>query len=135
MGLTIFWLIQAMPYIPHQSMVKLKHIENSLALSPVAASDECEQTTFHVFKDHLEEVEMTTPKDRPLAFKCNAYLRFLDLKTTCREKRNDPEFRTTMSYLVIRSLKDRAFRSAFQSPDICDENVTYRTLVGGSDGI
>lgn len=133
MALIAFWLIQAMPYIPHQSMQNLKHIENSLALAPVAASDECEQVTFYVYKDHLEEVEMVPPKDRPISFKCNAYLRFLDLKAACRDKSNDGDFRTVMSFLMVRSLKDRSYRTAFQSTDMCDDKVTFRTLVGSNN--
>lgn len=134
-GMLTFCTVQALPYIPHQSLNSLRHLEQSLALAPVAASEECIQTTFIIFQDHMEEVDLKPPADRPSAYKCNPYLRFLDIKAACRDMQEDSQFKTVMSYFQVRSLRDRAFRTAFQSQDLCSEQTTYRTLIGASDGL
>jgi hypothetical protein len=133
--LGIFWAIQSLPYIPHTAIPSLKHLETNLALAPVAASEECIQTTFMIYENHMEEVDLEPPADRPTAFRCNPYLRFLDIKAACHEKREEPNFKTMMSYFQVRGLNDKTYRTAFQSQDLCAENVTFQTLVGANDGI
>ncbi|MGE0763113.1 MAG: DoxX family protein [Bdellovibrionales bacterium] len=134
-GLIAFWTVQGLPYWPHHASSSLRHLEYGMALSPVAASQECEQTTFLVYQTHMEEIDVSQPTDRPTAFRCNPYLRFLDLKAVCRERANEPEFKTLMSYFQIRNLKDKAFRPAFESDDFCSDQVTFSSLSGGSNGI
>ena len=133
--LAIFWAVQSIPYIPHGAIPGVKHLEANLALAPVASSEECVQTTFVIFSDHMEEVDLAPPADRPTAFKCNAYLRFLDLKAACHEKRTEPTFKTVMSFFQVRGIKDRTYKTAFQSQDICSEDLTFQVLVGARDGL
>jgi hypothetical protein len=135
MCMTVFWAFQALPYVPHSAVPQLKHLEHTLALAPVAASEECQQTTFLIYGDRMEEVDLAPPADRPSQFKCNPYLRFIDIKSACFQKSTDPQFKTVMSYFQVRTLKDKTYRMAFEGSDLCRDDVTYRTLVGASDGL
>lgn len=133
--LGLFWTVQSIPYIPDGAIPGVKHLEANLALAPVAASDECIQTTFVIYNDHMEEVDFAPPADRPTAFKCNPYLRFLDIKAACHEMRKEAAFKTLMSYFQVRGLKDHTYKTAFQSQDLCADEVTFQTLVGANDGL
>jgi hypothetical protein len=135
LGLTVFWTLQALPYIPHAELKRLKQVEHAFALAPVAASEECLQTTFVIYNDHMEEVEVAPPTDRPPAFKCNPYLRFLDIKNACLERQTDSQFKTVMSYFQVRTLKDQTYRTAFEGQDLCRDDLTYRSLLGARDGL
>lgn len=130
-SLISFWVVQGMPYWPHNPSPQLKHLEYGLALTPIAANQECQQTTFIVFNSRLEEISVPAPEDRPTAFRCNPYLKFLDLKTVCKEKAQDPEFKTLMSYFQVRSLKDKSYKPLFATEDLCRDDVTYTSLTGG----
>lgn len=135
LGLGVFWLVQALPYVPHQAGKAIAHFEEVLALQPVAAAEECESTTFAVFQNRLAEVVVAPPQDRPTAFRCNPYLRFLDLKSSCRDMQKDSEFKTLMSYFRVRGLKDKTFQPTFSSEDFCRTDLSYQDLVGGTLGI
>lgn len=134
-GLLFFWGAQALPFIPHDQVSTLKGVESTLAMSPIAATGECEQTTFAIYADRSEEIEIQTPPERPSHFKCNPYLKFLDLKVICREKASDPQFKTLMTFFHVRDLRDQSYRTAFKSTDLCNSEVTYRSLLGGEYGI
>lgn len=132
-GLTLFWLVQLLPYIPHHPHKLLKQTEIMMALAPIAAAEECESTTFLVYDDRLEEYDLAPPAERPLAFRCNSYLRFLDLKAACQKLQSDGKFKTLMSYFQVRGLRDKDYHTTFASEDICHPDVTYHNLIGGDD--
>ncbi|MBX7231672.1 MAG: hypothetical protein K1X29_06265 [Bdellovibrionales bacterium] len=134
-SLILFWSIQSLPFFYFRESIGFDHLKSHLTLSPIAANEDCEQSTFLVYKDYLEEVVMTSPQDRPSTFRCNPYLLFLDLKSVCREKSQQADFKTVSSYLLLRGYRDHSYRLAFQNDDFCSENVTFKSLLRGQNGI
>jgi hypothetical protein len=131
--LIVFWSAQILPLVPIPQSVVTRGINEILTLSPVADGGDCRQTAFVVGQNDIEEVAVDPVADRPGAYRCNPYLRFLDLKAFCRSKETDSQFKDLIAFFEVRGLKDASYRMAFQSYNLCNENVTFRSLVGSNE--
>jgi hypothetical protein len=127
--IAFFWAAQLVPFanLPRDSRVR--NVLNVWALHPKAAHDECEQRTFAFFKGRTEEITVEPELSRQPAMLCNVYLRFLDLKSLCRQmKESDADFITLGSVLQIHSLRQKSSYRAFEVRDFCDPEFTYQKL-------
>jgi hypothetical protein len=128
--LAFFWAAQLTPFFGLGRDSKIKSFLDVWAIHPKAAHEECEQKSYIVYKDRIEEVEVEPSAARQPAMYCNVYLRYLDLKALCRqEKEKYPnEFVTVSSVMQVRQLRPKATFRAFEVRDFCAENLTFKRL-------
>ena len=108
---------------------RLKTFLDVWALHPEAAHEECDQRTFAVFKDRIEEIDVRPQLNRQPAMMCNTYLRFLDLKGTCKQmSEGDPNFVTLSSVLQVRNYREKTNYRAFEIKDFCNADLTHKRL-------
>lgn len=127
LGLAFFWGAQSIPYwkVNHPAATQ---VGDMLALNRTASSQECLQTTFLIYDNKTIEVGHSTPGERQSHMQCNAYLRFLDVKSLCGEHKKEPGFKTIASHLAIRDLRDQEFKSVFEISDFCSKDLNFRDL-------
>lgn len=125
--ITVFWLFQMLPWIPTEN-IKVKQGAELLALNRMASATECKQTTFAIYNDRIEEIDIDNPVGRPEHLICSPYLRFLDSKSLCTKLKDMPGFQTISSSLKTRDLKDKEFRVAFEILDFCHPNVRLKEM-------
>lgn len=128
--LGLFWAAQLSPMVSSNSRISgLKSFLNIWALRPEAAQEECRQSTFAVFKDRIEEVDVQPQTARQPAMACNVYMRFLDLKGLCKGLRDtDSGFITLSSTLLVRNFREKTAHRAFEVADFCNSDVTFKRL-------
>jgi len=127
--LAFFWSAQLTPFMGLDRHSKIKGFLDVWALHPEAAHEECDQRTFAIFKDRVEEIDVKPQLSRQPAMMCNTYLRFLDLKGTCQEMRQrDDNFVTLSSVLQVRNYREKVNYRAFEIKDFCDESLTFKRL-------
>jgi len=125
--LLVFWSAQLMPFV---SMARESRVRKALSvwtLHPEAANEDCDQTTFAIYNNRVEEIEITPQLSRQPAMFCNPYLRYLDLKGMCKVlKEKEADFVTLSSALNIRNFRDKTSYRAFEVQDFCNPSLTYR---------
>jgi len=127
--LAFFWSAQLTPFAGLDRTSKVKSFLDIWALHPEAAHEECDQRTFAIFKDRIEEVDIQPQLSRQPAMMCNSYLRFLDLKGSCKQmKESDPNFVTLSSVLQVRNYREKINYRAFEIKDFCDPELTFKRL-------
>jgi hypothetical protein len=131
--LALFWIGVAAAHIHFPGRKLLMPLSSLLVPHPVSASERCEQSTFAVFKDHMEEIDVPEKAGRPEAMQCHPYLRFLDIKSMCaafaaKESEPQSQFVTIASFLNTRRLKDAHFNKVFEVRDFCNPNLTFKSL-------
>jgi hypothetical protein len=125
--LTIFWCAQLLPFasLPRES--KVRKALSVWTLHPEAANEDCDQKTFAIYKNRVEEIDVTPQLSRQPAMFCNPYLRYLDLKGTCKIlKESNEDFVTLSSVLNIRNFREKTSYRAFEVQDFCNPNLTYQ---------
>lgn len=127
--LIFFWSAQLTPFAGLERTSKAKAFLDVWALHPEAAHEECDQRTFAVYKDRIEEINVEPQVSRQPAMTCNPYLRFLDLKATCQTmKTADVNFLTLSSVLQVRNYREKTNFRAFEIKDFCREDLTFKRL-------
>jgi len=127
--LGIFWLAQLAPSLPYVSKTSIGNILEPLILHPEAAHEDCTQRTYAIFKDRIEEIEVTPQVKRQDSMTCNRYMRFLDLKAVCNKMKNEhADFVTLSSALQVRNFRDKNSQRAFEVQDFCADELTYKRL-------
>jgi hypothetical protein len=127
--LAFFWAAQLIPFTGLSRNSGIKNALSIWALHPEAAHEECDQRTFAVFKDRTEEINVDPQISRQPAMLCNPYLRFLDLKATCKQmKEGSPEFITLSSVMQVRNFREKLSFRAFEVKDFCDPELTFKRL-------
>lgn len=126
--LALFWAAQLTPFISLPRQSALRGILNVWALHPEAAHDECEQKTFAIYKNRVEEIEIEPALARQPAMYCNPYLRYLDLKGACQQMKTNPEFVTLSSAFQVRNLREKNSYRAFEVKDFCTADLTFKQL-------
>ncbi len=125
--LLLFWSAQVLPFVSIARDSGVRKVLSVLTLHPEAANEDCEQKTFAVFKSRIEEIEIVPQLSRQPAMFCNPYLRYLDLKGTCKTlKASHADFVTLSSVLNIRNFRDKTSYRAFEVQDFCSSKLTYR---------
>lgn len=132
--IAVFWLAMAAQnlHFPGQNM--LSPLSRLLVPNQEAVSDQCEQSTYAIFKNRVEVIEAPVVVGRPLSMQCHPYLRFLDLKAMCQSYSQKPEFQTIASYLRTKHLRDRQYKSVFSIEDFCSGTVSFKEI-GQDNGI
>jgi hypothetical protein len=126
--LAFFWAAQLSPFFNLERNSRVRSILNVWALHPEAAQEECEQRTFAVYTDRVEEIEVESESRQP-AMVCNTYLRFLDVKAMCKKlKEENQGFVTLSSVLQTRNLREKSAYRAFEVKDFCDPELTFKRL-------
>lgn len=125
--LVFFWGAQVVPRWFHDGS-RWATITEIFAFNRNATDTECDQATFLIYDNRVEEVVITPPPGRAESQSCNPYFRFLDARFLCQKHQNDEGFRTVLSILKVRKLKDKQFKDAFEIPDACDPKFNYRSL-------
>lgn len=126
--LAFFWSAQLTPFFSLERTSGLKSFLDVWALHPEAAHEECDQRTFAVYKNRIEEVDVQPALSRQPAMACNTYLRFLDLKSTCKQMSENPEFVTLSSVLQVRNFREKTAYRAFEIKDFCNEDLTFKRV-------
>jgi hypothetical protein len=127
--LAFFWSAQLTPFAGLDRQSRVKAWLDVWALHPEAAHEECDQRTFAIFKDRIEEVAVEPQVSRQPAMMCNTYLRFLDLKATCKQMAEaDPNFVTLSSVLQVRNFREKTNYRAFEIKDFCNAELTFKRL-------
>jgi hypothetical protein len=127
--LAFFWTAQLAPMTGFHHTSKLKNFLDVWALHPEAAHEDCRQTTFAVFKDRVEEIDVKPQISRQASMVCNVYMRFLDLKGTCKQlKETDSSFVTLASELLVRNFREKTAVRAFEVADFCNPDLTFKRL-------
>lgn len=127
--LAFFWSAQLAPLAGLKRQSGVKTFLDVWALHPEAAHEDCKQSTFAVYKDRTEEIEVKPQVQRQASMVCNVYMRFLDLKGTCKQLReNDPNFVTLSSELQVRNYREKTAFRAFEVADFCDPELTFKRL-------
>ncbi len=127
--LALFWAAQLTPFLNLDRNSTLKSVLNVWALHPEAAHEECDQRSFAIYKDRVEEIEVETEANRQPAMMCNTYLRFLDMKGMCKKlKESSPDFVTLSGVLQVRNLREKSDYRAFEIKDFCADDLTYKRL-------
>ena len=126
--IVIFWLGLAAAHFHFPGRHFLLPISSILTPHPIAASEQCDQATYAVYKNRLEKIEVPEKAGRPETMHCNPYLRFLDLKSLCQHFSSAPEFQTISSFLNVRRMRDTHFQKAFEVRDFCNPSLTYKSL-------
>ncbi len=128
--LFVFWLAQAMPILPLQNPI-LNRLGHILSLDHMAATSECRISTHLIFKNHIEEVSLENRSEN----NCDAYMRFLELKSICADKSSDPNFQTVFGSMQVRGIKDVKFKTAFEISDFCSASVSFHSLGANTSGL
>ncbi|MBX3021336.1 MAG: hypothetical protein KF799_06615 [Bdellovibrionales bacterium] len=128
--LAFFWCAQLAPMV---SMGKagggVKAFLDVFALHPEAAHEDCEQHTFAIYKDRVEEIDVKAQISRQASMVCNVYMRFLDLKGTCKQlQENSSDFITLASELQVRNYREKTAVRAFEVADFCNPDLTFKRL-------
>jgi len=127
--LAFFWSAQLTPFAGLERNSRARTFLDIWALHPEAAHEECDQRTFAIFKDRIEEISVDPQVSRQPAMACNTYLRFLDLKGTCKQmSENDPNFVTLSSVLQVRNFREKTNYRAFEVKDFCNAELTFKRL-------
>ncbi|NJL25305.1 MAG: hypothetical protein HC902_09080 [Calothrix sp. SM1_5_4] len=127
--LAFFWAAQLTPMLNLQRDSGVKTFLDTWALHPEAAHEDCEQRTYAIYKNRIEEIEVKPQISRQPAMLCNVYMRFLDLKSTCKQmSEQDPDFITLSSVLQVRNYREKSSYRAFEVKDFCDSGLTYKRL-------
>ncbi len=126
--LAFFWAAQFTPFVGFERNSGVKAVLNTWALHPEAAHEECDQRTFAIYKSRVEEIEVQSETRQP-AMMCNTYLRYLDLKATCKElKEKSDDFVTLSSALQVRNLREKSSYRAFEVKDFCASDLNFKRL-------
>jgi hypothetical protein len=123
--LILFWGAQLLPAIKWKD-VRTRQTMSALAVNRVAANDQCHLVVFARFKDRTEQINADEGSTRTTEQKCDAYLRFLDLKHNCDEFGKKPGFETLAAYFEVKGLRDGGFRRVFEINDFCRTDVQYK---------
>lgn len=126
--LAFFWTAQLTPFFELERNSRLKAVLDVWALHPEAAHEECDQRTFAVYKSRIEEVDIQPALSRQPAMACNPYLRFLDLKSSCKQLSENPEFVTLSSVLQVRNFREKTAYRAFEIKDFCHDDLTFKRV-------
>jgi hypothetical protein len=127
--LAIFWLAQLMPLTGIKAGSSLHQLLDVWALHPEAAQEDCEQKTFAIYQDRIEEVVVEALISRQASMACNTYIRYLDLKSMCRSlKEKDAKFVTISSEMRVRNYREKSARKVFEVQDFCAEDLTFKRL-------
>lgn len=122
-----FWAGQVLPYLPTQRPV-WQHVGKITSLNTMASIEECRQTSFAVYENHIEEIINEEAVNRNADVKCNLYLRFLDIKGLCEDLSGQPGFKTVASFFSVRGLEDKSFHRKFEVKDFCKREFTFKNL-------
>ena len=127
--LVVFWSAQLEPFLSLPRDSHLKQVLSVWALHPEAAHEECEQQTFAVYKNRIEEVEIEPQIVRQPAMFCNPYMRYLDLKGACTTfKEKDSEFVTLSSVFQVHNFREKTSYRAFEVQDFCSADVNFKHI-------
>ncbi len=127
--LAFFWSAQLAPFAGLDRSSGVKSFLDVWALHPEAAHEECDQRTFATFKDRVEEISAEPQVSRQPSMMCNTYLRFLDLKATCKQMAEaDPNFITLSSVLQVRNYREKTNYRAFEVKDFCNPELNFKSL-------
>jgi hypothetical protein len=127
--LSVFWAAQLSPFLTLPRESSIKGLLSIWALHPEAAHEECEQKTLAVFKNRREEIEVQSLEARQPAQFCNPYLRYLDLRATCKHlQENDSDFITLSSVFQVHNFRERTSYRAFEVKDFCAPELTFKRL-------
>ena len=127
--LTFFWVAQLSPLLalPQTSMAKT--FLDLWTLHPEAAHEDCEQKTFAIYKDRIEEIAVEAQVARQPAMVCNPYMRFIDIKGLCKQLRDsDNNFVTLSSSLRVRNFREKSSFKAFEVQDFCNPDLTFKRI-------
>lgn len=134
-ALFIFWTLQALPFVKYQNP-NINRITAGLALEQVYSTTECYQASFAIFNKEIREILPPSFSENSHGeFKqrnCDPFTRFLEVKLLCREMASENGFLNIASSFLLRKLGDKNFGRAFESTDICNESINFRT-VGSSE--
>ena len=123
-----FWLAIATAHVNFPGRHFFQPLSYILLPHSTAASEQCEQSTYAIYKDRVEVVQVPEYAGRPETMQCSPYLHFLDLKALCQTYSEKPNFQTIASYFNVRRLQDSEFRRAFEVRDICNPDITFKSL-------
>lgn len=127
--LGFFWAAQLTPFVSIAHGASLKNLLHTWALQPEASHEECDQRTFAIYKNGVEEIEVNTQLMRQKAMMCSPYLRYLDLKATCQQmKAGHPDFVTLSSVFQVRNFREKRSYRAFEVKDFCRPDLTFKHL-------
>ncbi|MCB0407444.1 MAG: hypothetical protein KDD34_04510 [Bdellovibrionales bacterium] len=124
---SLFVIGQVLPLVPNLP-VPLHNAGIVLALTPGAKVNECRQNTFLIYNHETKEVGDEFKSHLAEDARCNPYLRFLEVRSLCDEKKTDNNFVTVASFFYSRGLKDTSFKEIFGANDICTQSLKYRDL-------
>ncbi len=125
--LLIFWSLQIFPFIKYQNP-NFNLITESFALQGYPAAAECYQTSFASFENETRELGVNNDKSQGEHRECNPFMRFLDVKALCHQLTQQAGFENIASSFVIRGLNDKKFKRIFESSEICNDNINFRTV-------
>lgn len=126
--MVLFWVGVAAAHMNFPGRKLILPLASIFNPHPVAAAEHCEQSTYAIFKDRVEEIELGEKAGRPEAMQCHPYLRFLDIKSLCQSLAKDDQFQTIASFLNIRRLRDAQFQNVFEVKDFCNPSLTFKSL-------
>lgn len=127
--LAFFWSAQLTPFLGFQRISPLRNVLDVWALHPEAAHEDCKQTTFAVYKDRIEEIDVKPQLTRQASMVCNVYMRFLDLKGACKQLQEaDSSFVTLSSELQVHNYREKSAYRAFEVADVCAPDLTFKRL-------
>lgn len=126
--LGLFWAAQLSPWMNLPRKSAIKSALNVLTLHPEAAHEECEQKSFAIYKSRTEEIDVEPQLARQPAMFCNPYLRYLDLRAICQQRKSDADFVTVASVFQIRNFRERTSYRAFEVKDFCNPDLTFKRL-------
>ncbi|MBK7842894.1 MAG: hypothetical protein IPJ71_04245 [Bdellovibrionales bacterium] len=125
--LLIFWSLQAFPFIKYQNP-NVNLIAETFALQGYPAAAECYQTSFASFENETRELGVDHNKSQGESRECDPFVRFLDVKALCHQLTQQAGFQNIASSFVIRGLNDKKFKRIFESNEICNDNINFRTV-------
>jgi len=127
--LALFWAAQISPFLSLPRESALRGFLNVWTLHPEAAHEECEQRTFAIYKNRVEEIDIEPQLSRQPAMYCNPYLRYLDLRGACQEmKKKDSDFVTLSSVFQVRNFREKSSYRAFEVKDFCASDLAFKQL-------
>jgi hypothetical protein len=127
--LAIFWAAQLSPFLSLSRQSRVREALSIWALHPEAAHEECEQQTFAIYKNRIEEIDIKPQLSRQPTMYCNPYLRYLDLKGTCAQlKEKDPDFVTLSSVFQVRNFREKTSYRAFEVKDFCSPDLNFKHI-------
>ena len=127
--LVIFWGAQLEPFLALPRESKIKQALSLWALHPDAAHEECEQQTFAIYKNRIEEIDVVPQVAHQPAMFCNPYMRYLDLKGACTTlKESDADFVTLSSVFQVHNFREKTSFRAFEVKDFCSPDVNFKHI-------